>query len=106
MSAGNQRRTIRAASDHGGGKSLGLVPTFLFREAPETTHILAQLSEHQIGTVATEIALRRILFRRRQFRCAADSRIEHWTVGIESVFVFIPEQELAGGDEIAVFEIV
>src|SRR5215475_13946142 len=72
--------------------------------APEAPHVLAQLAQHEIAAVASEVGLFRCVFGPRQQPVRIALRSEQWARRVEPVFVGVTEQELAETGEVVVLE--
>ena len=74
-------------------------------EIPEAGNILLQVPEHEIRTVAPEIALARIILSQRQDVLRVKYRIEQGPLCVEAILVLVSEQKLARRNQIAVAEV-
>ena len=103
----HERVAVARAADHRRRELFrrrGIAAGLLVDELPELPHILIELAHHEIRAIPPEILFSGALRRGQQIG-ARGIGIEQRAIGDLSVFVRIPEQELAERDDVRVFEL-
>ena len=94
----DDRDLLRHAADHGARQFSPFFSTIaglLIHEFPEGRNVLGEIPEHQIGAVAAQIQLARLVLGKRQRPDRMVVGIKQGPVGVSAVFIGIAEQKFA-----------